>query len=545
LRAVASAREYVRRQLTRGGGGGHGGGGHSGGHSGGGGHFGGGHFGGGGFHSFGGGYGGGSGSGSGGGIDLEGLFWICVVLVLVWFLVARPMLKRRAAARAAWIASPSSGASSSEVMFARGKAPDIAAAVASAIAARTVAAAAKPAAAATASAGVSAPLAALREADPAFEPETFLQRAEMTYFLVNRAYQHRDATALQPYLAPAVFGERAAEIEALIQSHHKPAQLDLNIRGMHVAQVRHDATGDGILVHFDIVSRDCVVDDRTGATVTDPGDDMESGALWLFSRKAGAKSVASGGVVASKCPVCGAPLQLDTRGHCAHCASAVTTGEHDWVVASMQPARFLGPVPDTFLGAQKVAPPVGFAKIAAEDPAFDTNAFLKRCASAFEALETAWQARDLSEARGFMSPGLYFSWQTQVEQLQERHRKNVLEHLRLDRVTAVSVTHGSAFDNVMVRIDATCADYEINDVTGHVEFGNKIPQPFTEYWTFQRGVGVKTSEKAGTFEKHCPNCGAPLAVNAIGECTYCKAAVTSGKFDWVLSRIEQAEDVAL
>jgi len=28
----------------------------------------------------------------------------------------------------------------------------------------------------------------------------------------------------------------------------------------------------------------------------------------------------------------------------------------------------------------------------------------------------------------------------------------------------------------------------------------------------------------------------------IGECRYCKAAVTSGKFDWVVSRIEQEDD---
>jgi hypothetical protein len=27
----------------------------------------------------------------------------------------------------------------------------------------------------------------------------------------------------------------------------------------------------------------------------------------------------------------------------------------------------------------------------------------------------------------------------------------------------------------------------------------------------------------------------------LGECRYCKAAITSGKFDWVLSRIEQEE----
>jgi hypothetical protein len=105
--------------------------------------------------------------------------------------------------------------------------------------------------------------------------------------------------------------------------------------------------------------------------------------------------------------------------------------------------------------------------------------------------------------------------------------------------------HGAVFDDVMERIAATCADYEIDETTGRIAFGDKRPESWEEYWTFQRGVGVATTGKPGTLEKQCPNCGAPLNVNAVGECTYCKAAVTSGKFDWVLSRIEQPEDVAL
>jgi hypothetical protein len=40
----------------------------------------------------------------------------------------------------------------------------------------------------------------------------------------------------------------------------------------------------------------------------------------------------------------------------------------------------------------------------------------------------------------------------------------------------------------------------------------------------------------------CPSCGAPLDnVNAAGICGYCDGKITSGRFDWVLSRIEQAE----
>jgi hypothetical protein len=52
-------------------------------------------------------------------------------------------------------------------------------------------------------------------------------------------------------------------------------------------------------------------------------------------------------------------------------------------------------------------------------------------------------------------------------------------------------------------------------------------------------VGVATVQKPGTLENTCPSCGAPVSLNQIGECRYCKVAVTSGKFDWVVSRIEQ------
>jgi predicted lipid-binding transport protein (Tim44 family) len=514
--SLIAVREPLRvhhLQFTRGGGGGHGGGGGGGGHSGG--------FGGGGGHSYGGSYygSGGGGSSAGGIFALVFFFFFLAVVLFIVFVIFRAT--RRAA-----------GPPSSEIP------PEFAEMLA-----RRGMGGLPPAA--PQSNGVSAAVAALRNDDPDFEAETFLQRAEMTYFLVNRAYQHRDAPALQPYLAPDLYAERSQAVQTLLAEHHKPAQLDLNVRGMHVPSVAHGPDGDRIVVHFDLVSRERMLDDRTGKLISDAGNDQRSGENWTFSRKGGAKTVVSGGVVAAKCPNCGAPLALDESGHCRHCNASVTTGDRDWVVTSIAPSGFEGATADGFLGSQRLSAQAGLQAIAAADPAFAPDAFLKRCASAFDALQTAWQARDLEAARGFMSPGLYFAWSAQVDQLKEQHRKNVLEGLRIDGISPVGVVHGTVFDDVMVRIDATCADYEIDETTGRIAFGDKRPEPFTEYWTFQRGVGVATTGKAGTLEKQCPNCGAPLNVNAVGECTYCKAAVTSGKFDWVLSRIEQPEDVAL
>jgi hypothetical protein len=101
--------------------------------------------------------------------------------------------------------------------------------------------------------------------------------------------------------------------------------------------------------------------------------------------------------------------------------------------------------------------------------------------------------------------------------------------------------HGRVFDDLTVRITASCADYE-TDKDGRIVFGDRTVRPFQEEWTFQRSVGVATSGKPGTLENTCPSCGAPIVLTQIGQCRYCKAAVTSGKFDWVVSHIEQENE---
>ena len=139
-----------------------------------------------------------------------------------------------------------------------------------------------------------------------------------------------------------------------------------------------------------------------------------------------------------------------------------------------------------------------------------------------------------------MSSGLYQTWSMQVAQMTTAHKHNVLEDLFVQGMFIVKASHDANFDTISVRVDASCKDYEVDDNTGKVVFGdNKHDKPFTEFWTFQRSAGAKTLVTGGVTDQKCPNCGAPLSVNQNGSCTYCNAPVTSGKFDWVLSRIDQ------
>jgi len=382
---------------------------------------------------------------------------------------------------------------------------------------------------------------AIRALDPGFEMETFLQRAEMTFFLVKRGMQNNDAASIRPYLNDSLFNTVSKDIAQSKSQHHHALLESLNIRGVALEDAACNEQGQSLQVHFDLVYRAKTLDD-SNAVLNDEGEDRRHAERWTFMRKAAARTPLSGDVTASKCPACGAELRLGLDGVCAHCKASVTNGTVDWVVSDVQPAAFVGYSADSSLGIAASTVAEGVAALTSTDKEFAIAAFQARVKTAFLALQDAWCKQQLDTGRAFMSPGAYFSWSAQLASMASEGRRNVMEHLEIRSIEPKQVIHGRVFDDLTVRITAAAADYEV-DQSGKVVFGDRSVRPFQEDWTFQRSVGVATSGKPGTLENTCPSCGAPLSLTQIGECRFCKAAVTSGKFDWVVSRIDQ-EDAA-
>jgi predicted lipid-binding transport protein (Tim44 family) len=382
---------------------------------------------------------------------------------------------------------------------------------------------------------------AIRALDAGFELETFLQRAEMTFILVKRGVQKNDAASIRPFLNDTLFAAISQNV-AQTKMQHRHALLEgLNVRGVALEDADCNAQSQRLQVHFDLVYRAKTVDD-SNAVVSDEGGDRRHAERWTFTRAAAARTPLSGGVIASKCPACGAELRLSLDGTCAHCKASITNGSVDWVVCDVQPAAFVGHSADSALGAAAQTVAEGTAALKSEDKDFVLDAFAARVKTAFLTLQDAWCKQNLDAGRAFMSPGAYFAWSAQLETMATEGRRNVMENLVVRQIEPIRVVHGRVFDDLTVRIAAAAADFEV-DKNDKIVFGDRSVRPFTEDWTFQRSVGVATSNKPGTLENTCPSCGAPVSLTQIGECRYCKAAVTSGKFDWVVSRIEQ-EDAA-
>jgi predicted lipid-binding transport protein (Tim44 family) len=466
--------------------------------------------------------------GSGGG-SADGLIGLLVVAVIVYFFIRRS--SRRASAGTLAATQAMQSASIPAALAALGTALEGGAARRGGGAAGLYGAAAL---------NVRAVTDEIRARDPGFELEVFLQRAEMTFFLVKRGIQRNDAAAIRPYLGDRIFAAVSSGI-AQAKSLHQHALLEsLNVRAVHVDSAACDQSGERVDIHFDLVYRARMLDE-SNHVLSDEGSDQRHGERWTFTRGAAARTPENGGVIASRCPACGAELRLNLDGSCAHCRASVTNGSVDWVVTDVQGAPFIGYAPGSSLAVAAATLDDGVASLRTTDPGFSLDAFQARVKTAFLALQDAWCRQNLDAGRAFLSPGAYFTWSAQLETLAAEGRRNVMENLSVQRIDPVQIVHGRVFDDLTVRVSASAADFEM-DKDNRIVFGDRTVRPFTEDWTFQRSVGVATTEKPGTLENTCPGCGAPIALNQIGECRYCRAAVTSGKFDWVVSRIEQDQD---
>lgn len=183
------------------------------------------------------------------------------------------------------------------------------------------------------------------------------------------------------------------------------------------------------------------------------------------------------------------------------------------------------------------------AALQAKDPNFNQQMFLDRAQAAFFILQKAWMDRNLEPARVYMSDGIYRRWKTQVDAMIAAHKHNVMDNLVIGGAQIVKVQTDPNFDSITVRIDASAADYEVDDTSSNkVIYGSRRSQPFTEYWTFIRSGAARTKAGEGAEVTQCPNCGAPLSISESGVCSYCKAVVTSGQFGWVLDNITQASE---
>lgn len=178
--------------------------------------------------------------------------------------------------------------------------------------------------------------------------------------------------------------------------------------------------------------------------------------------------------------------------------------------------------------------------ITRNDPNFHSD-FKKKVAKIFLEIQQAWTHRDCYRLRAFESQRIFQTHLYWIEQYRKQNLINVLKAISINNIEIAKITFDHYFISVTVRIFAMMID-TVESEQGELLAGHRDKaRHFSEYWTFIRSQKFIPTMKA---DNNCPNCGSSLKINLSGKCEYCQCKVTSGDFDWILSRIEQDEAYA-
>jgi hypothetical protein len=268
---------------------------------------------------------------------------------------------------------------------------------------------------------------------------------------------------------------------------------------------------------------------------------------WLFGRDATRTSKPPGAARGFPCPNCGAPWQATATGtqQCASCGQVVDNGRFDWIVEQVSLSSLDERPPTLTTEVQErgtdlatyVQPGVNerFAELRRDDPEVDPHGLDARIKLIYDAMTAAWSSNELAPIRGFVSDGLFDYLSYWVDAYKRQGMRNALEGMRITRSEIAKVARDRWYDAVTFRLWATGKDYVVRR-SSIVRGSKRRDRPYSEYWTLIRSAARKGPTKT---DATCGNCGAPLQVTMAGACNYCGAHLTSGEFDWVLSKIEQ------
>jgi hypothetical protein len=176
-------------------------------------------------------------------------------------------------------------------------------------------------------------LAQIQSHDPAFNQDEFLEQVEKAFFVVQEAWSQRKPDMSRQVMADGIWQQHRMQIQGYVDEHKRNMLSDLAVGDLSINAAHSDETFDTITVRVLAACADYDVDDQSGKVVRGDKRVEQWQEDWTFQRSSSATTKPEGGTLSSKCPNCGAPLDVDLQGVCKYCHAPVMSGKYDWVLA--------------------------------------------------------------------------------------------------------------------------------------------------------------------------------------------------------------------
>jgi hypothetical protein len=182
---------------------------------------------------------------------------------------------------------------------------------------------------------IQAGLAAIARHDPGFSARTLTTRATAAVELIGQSLTSGDATPARTIMANGLYRTHHALLELRAQAQVW-CEGSWHATGATVVHAASTSLFDEVRVRLRCQGWCWEWHEPTGLTLRGSPESTCWSEDLTFGRPADAIWPVAGGLPASRCPSCGAPLDLDPDGTCRHCQGVITAGRDDWVLVAWQ-----------------------------------------------------------------------------------------------------------------------------------------------------------------------------------------------------------------
>lgn len=173
------------------------------------------------------------------------------------------------------------------------------------------------------------------------------------------------------------------------------------------------------------------------------------------------------------------------------------------------------------------------------DRNFNEGAFREKLGNHYVQMQNAWQSKDISAVRPFFTDAYYAQMERQLQRYKTQGLTNYIDRIAVLGVNVRGFYQAGGNDHIVAELSTRIVDYTLNDRTGALVSGDQRKEKFLVYeWELVRKTGLETGVSDGMTVENCPNCGAPLNINATAKCPYCDSVIIVEATDWAICSIK-------
>ena len=182
--------------------------------------------------------------------------------------------------------------------------------------------------------GPGLPLETLKQKDPNFNEQTFLERVGNEYVQMQDAWESKNWEPMRAFMTDSLYQQMGRQLDELKKANQTNHVDRISVLDASIRRYAQEGDNDVLVVRLSTRICDYTTDDNTGSVVRgNQNKELYMTYDWKLIRQKDQLTQEQSVMTVVNCPNCGAPLEVNQTGKCPYCGSVITLSEHDWALS--------------------------------------------------------------------------------------------------------------------------------------------------------------------------------------------------------------------